>query len=237
MELKNHPGMWLRDDAAAAINALEDKYGIIRINSAGRTVQEQQALIDRWNKGGTYNRPPYLYEPYRPPENSPHVSDGGIAVDVYNYNSDRAKLEEFGFKWYGSKDVVHYDFVGRNTPSVNTPSTNKRGPEIMLNWAWPGIAAMLRRYAGYRGNNVPGPIMIGCFQRWLNGSGYSRAAIGRNLIDDGQWGTNEVMCVQQWLKSRWNYNGGIDADPGPGTYEAWNRAENANWIASPAWRG
>ena len=43
--LKNHPGMWLRDDAAAAINALEDKYGVIRINSAGRTVAEQNKLV------------------------------------------------------------------------------------------------------------------------------------------------------------------------------------------------
>lgn len=112
MELKNHPGMWLRDDAAAAINALEDKYGVIKINSAGRTEAEQQKLIDRWNKGGPQNRPPYLYQPASPANTSLHVVDGGIAVDIYNYTSDRAKLNEFGFEWYGPKDVVHYTFKG-----------------------------------------------------------------------------------------------------------------------------
>lgn len=110
--LKNHPGMWLRDDAAAAINALEDKYGVIRINSAGRTEAEQQDLINRWDRGGAANRPPYLYPPARPARASNHVADGGIAVDVYNYTSDRAKLNEFGFQWYGPSDVVHYNFTG-----------------------------------------------------------------------------------------------------------------------------
>lgn len=108
--LKNHPGMWLRDDAAAAINALEDKYGVIRINSAGRTEREQQELIDRWNRGDRAG----LYKPAMPASTSPHVRDGGIAVDVYNYTSDRAKLNEFGFSWYGPGDPVHYNFTGWN---------------------------------------------------------------------------------------------------------------------------
>ena len=105
--LKNHPGMWLRDDAAAAINALEDKYGVITINSAGRTVAEQQDLIDRYDAGD-----PDVFIPMRPPEESTHVKFGGIAVDVYNYTDDRAKLNEFGFEWFGPRDVVHYTFTG-----------------------------------------------------------------------------------------------------------------------------
>lgn len=111
-ELKNHPGMWLNDAAADAINALEDKHGVIRINDAGRTEATQQSLINRWDAGGTYNRPPYLYEPYRPAANGPHVRNGGEAVDVYNYTDDRAKLNEFGFEWYGPSDPVHYTFRG-----------------------------------------------------------------------------------------------------------------------------
>ncbi|QDP44077.1 lysin A [Microbacterium phage McGalleon] len=111
--LKNHPGMWLREDAADAINALEDKYGPIVINRAGVTEAQQQEVIDRWDKGGTYNRPPYLFPPARPAKSSNHVKDGGIAVDVYNYTSDRAKLNEFGFEWYGPSDYVHYTFKGR----------------------------------------------------------------------------------------------------------------------------
>ncbi|MGN7861443.1 peptidoglycan recognition protein family protein [Microbacterium sp. 22303] len=106
--LKNHPGMWLRDDAAAAINALEDKYGVIVINSAGRYEWEQQELIDRYDAGDRT-----IYMPYRPAAGSPHVRDGGTAVDIYNYTDDRAKMEEFGFRWtYGDDDPVHYDFIG-----------------------------------------------------------------------------------------------------------------------------
>ena len=106
--LKNHPGMWMRDDAAAAINALEDKYGVIRINRAGQTEAQQQKIIDRWDRGDRAG----LFAPARPASSSNHVKGGGIAVDVYNYTSDRAKLNEFGFKWYGPTDPVHYTFTG-----------------------------------------------------------------------------------------------------------------------------
>lgn len=118
--LKNHPGMTMRDDAAAAINAMEDKHGVIVINRAGVSKAVQQGLIDRWDKGGPANRPPNLFEPLRPPEKSEHVMGGGIAVDVYNYTSDRAKLNEFGFKWYGPRDPVHYTFTGWTPPATPT---------------------------------------------------------------------------------------------------------------------
>lgn len=124
--LKNHPGMWLRDDAAAAINALEDKHGIIRINSAGRYEWEQQELIDRWDRGGAANRPPNLFNPARPARTSNHVADGGTAVDIYNYTSDRAKMEEFGFQWYGSKDVVHYTFIGGGRGGASQDTKNRQ---------------------------------------------------------------------------------------------------------------
>lgn len=107
-DLRNHPGMWLRDDAAAAINALEDKHGVIRINRAGVTEGEQQKLIDRWDRGDRAG----LFEPARPARTSNHVKDGGTAVDVYNFTDDRAKLNEFGFEWYGPGDPVHYTFRG-----------------------------------------------------------------------------------------------------------------------------
>lgn len=112
--------MYLRDDAADAINALEDKYGTIRINRATVSEAVQQTLIDRWNKGGAANRPPFLFQPKSPAKKSEHVQ--AIAVDVYNYTSDRAKLEEFGFRWYGPTDPVHYTFVGWNRPATNTPT-------------------------------------------------------------------------------------------------------------------
>lgn len=120
--LKNHPGMWLRDDAAAAINALEDKYGVIVINSAGRTVADQQKIIDDYDNGV-----PGIYMPYRPAEGSPHVRNGGIAVDIFNYTDDRAKMEEFGFKWaYGMDDPVHYDYIGWDGGNVITQPNQRK---------------------------------------------------------------------------------------------------------------
>lgn len=109
--LKNHPGAWLAGDAAAAFNAMEDKHGVIVLNRAGVTVQQQQALIDRWDSGDRAG----LYPPARPASSSNHVS--GEAVDIYNYTDDRAKLEEFGFQWYGMSDPVHYTFTGWNPPA------------------------------------------------------------------------------------------------------------------------
>ena len=126
-ELKNHPGHFLREDAANAFDAMEDKYGVIVLNRAGVPEHVQQGLIDRWNKGGPANRPPFLYEPKRPAKASEHVQY--IAVDVYNYTSDRHKLNEFGFKWYGPKDPVHYTFTGWSGNNV-APAIEKEKEEM-----------------------------------------------------------------------------------------------------------
>ena len=119
--LKNHPGKWLRDDAAAAFNEAEDKHGIFTVNSAGRTVAEQNELIRRWKVGGKYNRPPYLYQPASV-EGSNHVRNGGVAVDIQDYNRFKAIAANYGFKWLGSSDPVHFDFVGR--PGGGSASTS-----------------------------------------------------------------------------------------------------------------
>lgn len=214
MELKYHPGMWLRDDAATAMNALEDKYGKIVINSAGRTVKEQQDLIDAWDRGERDG----LYAPARPAETSNHVRDGGIAVDVYNYTDDRAKLNEFGFEWYGSADPVHYTFTGWKENNNVTPynpfgiafcaglqkiaNLYGGGTEIDQSWgpkSAKGFAEFLRQNYGYVGNDELGPVM------W--------AAIAR------------------WLRSRWNYVG--NDEPGPVMRAALQRAETANFNELP----
>lgn len=159
--LKNHPGMWLRDDAAAAINALEDKYGVIRINSAGRTVAEQADLIRRYDRGE-----PGIYIPARPPETSTHVRDGGIAVDVYNYTDDRAKLQEFGFEWYGPRDKVHYTFRGRKTSGALTVTVKRD-------------VAAIQRLVGANPDGIYGPDTRAKVAAWQ----------GRNgLAADGIWG-------------------------------------------------
>lgn len=229
--LKNHPGLWLRDDAAAAINALEDKYGVIRINSAGRTPAEQNELIRRWDQGGWQNRPPYLYEPARPVERSNHVANGGIAVDVYNYTSDRAKLNEFGFQWYGPSDKVHYTFTGwgGNTPAGDEATRQRQAFLKSRGWNLDVDgrqgAVTTQAYKEY--------------QQYLQGRGWYSGAI------DGQWGAGTQSAhekfwaelnaapapsgggsvpsalrwygIQAMLKGTGRYSGGIDNAPGGGT--------------------
>lgn len=114
--LKHHPTMFLRGDAAAAINKAEDERGVLRISSAGRTLTEQQTLINRWNAGGRRNRPPYLYQPAAPAATSNHVDNGGEAIDTPDFNRFNDYSEAYGFKQtYPKGDPVHFDFVGTVT--------------------------------------------------------------------------------------------------------------------------
>lgn len=111
--LKNHPGYWLRDDAAAAFDRMEDKHGFIGLNDAGRTEAQQQNLINRWNRGGAGNRPPYLYQPAMPASSSNHVRGGGLAFDTSDYRRVAQFAADFGFNHpYPGGDPVHFEFVG-----------------------------------------------------------------------------------------------------------------------------
>jgi peptidoglycan hydrolase-like protein with peptidoglycan-binding domain len=185
--LKNHPGMWLRDDAAAAINALEDKYGVIRINSAGRTVAEQQGLINRWNQGGPGNRPPFLYKPAMPAATSNHVKDGGIAVDVFNYSSDRAKLEEFGFVWYGPSDVVHYTFTGNWAPAGKFDQLTQDRQNWLRSRGW-----------NLKADGIEGPVTRQAYREYqtqLNNMGLNAGKV------DGVWGAQTQVAHQKFYDS------------------------------------
>lgn len=108
--LKNHPGMWLRADAAASLERLEAAHGVQPLTSAGRTEAEQQGLIDRWNRGGTYNRPPYLYEPARPASSSSHVKSGGLAIDTTDPDTMRRIGAFYGWWQPHTWDDVHFEY-------------------------------------------------------------------------------------------------------------------------------
>lgn len=110
-QLSNHPQHWLRDDAARAFDRVEAAHGRFTVTSAGRTIAEQQRLIDRWWQGGVYNRPPYLYEPARPPETSAHVRDGGVAVDVAEWQRFKDVAKDHGFVQSFLWDVVHFEYI------------------------------------------------------------------------------------------------------------------------------
>ena len=240
--LANHPGLWLRDDAAAALNAYETKYGRRQVNSAGRTPAEQQNLINRWDQGGTYNRPPYLYPPARPATASNHVKDGGIAVDIGDYNVFRQHAHEFGFKWYGSGDVVHFDFIGWDggTGASTGFSQTVQNQQRWLRHSRGETIADDGRY---------GPKTKAAFERYqtfLKTYGYTGKI-------DGEWGAGTQAAHEKYYAAfnaptpgvpavsgvptglRWNgiqemlrgagygYTGKIDGIPGVGTVTAFQK--------------
>jgi hypothetical protein len=222
--LKNHPGMWLRDDAANAFNAMEDRHGVIVVNRAGVTEAEQQDVIDQWDRGDRAG----LYPPARPAYTSLHVKDGGTAVDVYNFTDDRSKLNEFGFQWYGSTDPVHYFFTGwgGNAPTNNVDAggavAGVHGPNPFGIPFTGGLQKVARLY-GYTGalDQNFGPGSLGGFAEFLRRNwGY----VGNNELGPVMW-----TAIQRWLKARYGYEGALDGIPGPQTRGALNRADTKNW--------
>lgn len=129
--LKNHPGMWLRDDAAKQFDKAEADHGIFRLSDAGRTEAQQQGLINRWNAGGPNNRPPYLYKPAMPANTSNHVRNGGIAIDSPDWRRFVTVCENYGFRHtYPDGDPVHFDFIGGTNapaaPAFNQDTLNRQ---------------------------------------------------------------------------------------------------------------
>lgn len=128
-ELKNHPGFHLRDDAAAQFDLYEELCGSVSVNRAAVSEAEQQKLIDRWNAGGKFNRPPYLYEPKRPARASAHVQE--IAVDTSHVSRMLAEAEPFGFYQRYAWDKPHFEFDPtrvriRRGNTVSPPAPSKK---------------------------------------------------------------------------------------------------------------
>ena len=228
--LRNHPGFWLRDDAAAAFDRAEAENGVFIVNSAGRTVAEQQNLINKWNQGGVYNRPPYLYQPASPASSSYHVKDGGIAVDIGDWRRFAQICERYGFRHtYPDSDPVHFEYVGGGSGG-GFDQTVKDQQQWLID----------RGYSvGSSGaDGVKGPDTVQAFkqyQTFLRAYGYTGDI-------DGDWGpatqtahnayvqslnnvSSELKLQQQWLISR-NYNldpKGADGVWGPSTEAAFKQ--------------
>lgn len=106
--LVNHPGMQLRDDAADSLERFERDHGVQPLTSAYRPVSEQQALIDRWDAGGVYNRPPYLYAPRRPASAGLHTK--GTALDTAAPEAFHVDGERYGWRFLYAYDKVHFEY-------------------------------------------------------------------------------------------------------------------------------
>lgn len=88
----------------ALVNALESSGMSITFNSMLRTVA-QQYLLYRWDQQGRCG-----ISIAASPGNSNHET--GLAFDTSQYSAWRSILENNGFRWFGSGDAVHFDYVG-----------------------------------------------------------------------------------------------------------------------------
>ncbi|MFL0202117.1 peptidase [Exiguobacterium phage phiExGM16] len=174
--LTNHPGQWMRDDAAASLDRLEADHGVISVNRAGVTVEEQQRVIDRWNEGGPANRPPFLYEPRRPPEDSEHVKNGGCAFDTDHQSLMLSVGPAYGFFRTFDWDLPH--FVYDPARDTKRPSSGLTPPPFPLPWGWyfGPASGPTESVSGYYGHGDD----LAVFQRRMIERGW----------DLGQWGAD-----------------------------------------------
>ena len=96
-----------RDKLAGALNANPGKH--LSISSMLRTVA-QQFLLYRWYQTGRCG-----ISLAAKPGNSNHET--GLAIDVSEYSAWKSVFTASGFKWLGSADPWHFDYVGAGAVS------------------------------------------------------------------------------------------------------------------------
>jgi peptidoglycan hydrolase-like protein with peptidoglycan-binding domain len=194
--LVNHPGKYLRDDAAASLARLERDLGVITVNSAGRSVAEQRELINRWNRGGSANRPPFLYKPQVPAELSYHVRNGNIAIDTSHISLMLSRGAAYGWFRPYSGDPVHFEYDPRRD--------TKRGSLSPAGGSAKPIPV------------VPSSKLIKERQQFLI------KYRGEEIDADGKLGDRTKMAIkryQQFLR-KYGYTGVLDGKWGQGTQNA-----------------
>jgi hypothetical protein len=95
----------------ALVTALAANPGMtLSVNSMLRTVVQQYLLYAWYQQGRCGISLAAL------PGNSNHET--GLALDTSDYDAWKPTLEAHGFKWFGSADVVHFDYVGAGSKDL-----------------------------------------------------------------------------------------------------------------------
>ncbi|MEO7330894.1 MAG: M15 family metallopeptidase, partial [Minicystis sp.] len=110
----------------AALKAAPGKH--MSVNSMLRTVA-QQYMLYRWYQLGRCD-----IGLAAKPGNSNHET--GLAMDINPASTWRGSLENHGFKWFGSGDPVHFDYVGSG--AVSHKGLDVRAFQRLWNHAHPG---------------------------------------------------------------------------------------------------
>jgi hypothetical protein len=106
LESSGHVLLYLDAPAREALLRVLDAHPnrVLKVHSALRTVA-QQYLLSRWAAEKRCG----IQLATRPGESN---HETGLALDVGAYAAWRSALESEGFRWLGSIDRVHFDFVG-----------------------------------------------------------------------------------------------------------------------------
>ena len=96
----------------ALVKTLGDNPGMtMNVDSMLRTVAAQY-LLYAWYQAGMCG-----IQLAATPGTSNH--EQGLAFDTNDYSAWTSALQSNGFQWYGSADVVHFDYVGAGTVDLN----------------------------------------------------------------------------------------------------------------------
>lgn len=120
---------YLQRPAARALrDAVSRRSTTMYINSALRTLP-QQYLLHRWYREGRCG----IALAARPGTSN---HETGVAVDIEGFDGWRSTMSGAGYRWLGSSDPVHFDYVGGGT--VNLSSLSVLAFQRLWNRANPG---------------------------------------------------------------------------------------------------
>lgn len=106
---------YLQRPAAQALrNAIARRGGAMYVNSALRTLP-QQYLLYRWYRAGRCG-----ISLAAAPGRSNHET--GVALDIDGYDGWRSAMSGAGYRWLGSRDPVHFDYVGGGSVDLSSLS-------------------------------------------------------------------------------------------------------------------
>lgn len=110
VSLKNAAFPYLQVTAKAALaRAIQERGKTMTVNSGYRTIA-QQLLLFNWGRSCGY---PVVARPGR----SNHQS--GLALDLNDYNGWKPYLQKHGWRWFGSNDKPHFDYVGTGAKDLS----------------------------------------------------------------------------------------------------------------------
>ncbi|MEL6494898.1 MAG: peptidoglycan-binding protein [Cyanobacteria bacterium J06623_7] len=120
---------------AALAKAIQERGRTMTVNSGYRTIA-QQLLLFNWGRSCGY---PVVARPGR----SNHQS--GLAIDINDHAGWKPYLEKHGWRWFGARDRVHFDYVGAGAKDIRQATmkafqqlwnNNNPGDKLQVDGVW-----------------------------------------------------------------------------------------------------